>query len=133
VRSLAHLVVFLSALACFVYGLNQQQRPLEVSMINLTNMLKEQLMVEYWMSCWEGYGGDDNNPLKTKSSEILCNTELKTVAEVLALYDEHNRCTGTFSHPDAYIRVFHWGREVFPMYSQSADGDDVLTLRVDDE
>lgn len=93
-------------------------------MINLTNMLKEQLMVEYWMSCWDSQGGD---------SEILCSSELKTVAEVLALYDEHNRCTGTFSHPDAYIRVFHWGREVFPMYSQSADGDDVLTLRVDDE
>lgn len=102
-------------------------------MINLINVLNEQLMVEYWMACWESYGGDDNNPLKTKTSEILCNSELVTVAEVLKLCDDHNRCTGIFSHPDAYIRVFHWGKEVFPRYSMSKDGNDQLTLQVDDE
>jgi hypothetical protein len=84
--------------------------------LNLEFLNQKELMVEYWVSCWDSRDGDH---------EILCSSSIASIAEILSMYHEQNCHLGMFSHPDRYIRVFRWdGVEVFHDYSQSNDGND---------
>lgn len=83
----------------------------------LVNLLTaKDLVVEYWVSAWDSEGGDE---------ELLVNSSLNSLAEVFAMYEQQNYHSGTFSHPDRYIRVFNWdGEEIYQHYGQSDDGND---------